>query len=124
MKNNQIYAVDFDGTLSLGEWPATGAPNRELFAFLKEKQKIGDKIILWTCRENESLTEAVKFCKENGLVPDAINDNLPEIVEKYGSNSRKVSCDYYIDDKALAFSLMGGNVVPYENRFAHAEGAV
>ena len=25
----------------------------------------------------------------------------PEIVEKYGNNSRKITCDYYIDDKAV-----------------------
>ena len=30
---------------------------------------------------------------------DAINDNLPEIIERYGSNSRKITCDYYIDDR-------------------------
>ena len=30
---------------------------------------------------------------------DAINDNLPEIVEYYGSNSRKVTCEWYIDDR-------------------------
>ena len=29
------------------------------------------------------------------------NDNLPEIREFYGHNSRKISCDYYIDDRML-----------------------
>ena len=29
------------------------------------------------------------------------NDNLPETVEFYGHNSRKISCDYYIDDRML-----------------------
>ena len=28
------------------------------------------------------------------------NDNLPEIIEFYGHNSRKISCDYYIDDRS------------------------
>ena len=28
-------------------------------------------------------------------------DNLPEIIEFYGHNSRKISCDYYIDDRML-----------------------
>ena len=32
---------------------------------------------------------------------DAVNDNLPEIIEFYGHNSRKISCDYYIDDRML-----------------------
>ena len=30
-----------------------------------------------------------------------VNDNLPEIVEMYGTNSRKITCDFYIDDKAV-----------------------
>ena len=29
------------------------------------------------------------------------NDNLPDIIEFYGHNSRKISCDYYIDDRML-----------------------
>ena len=29
------------------------------------------------------------------------NDNLTEIIEFYGHNSRKISCDYYIDDRML-----------------------
>ena len=29
------------------------------------------------------------------------NDTLPEIIEFYGHNSRKISCDYYIDDRML-----------------------
>ena len=28
-------------------------------------------------------------------------DNLLEIVEKYGNNSRKIICNYYIDDRAM-----------------------
>ena len=32
---------------------------------------------------------------------DAVNDNLPEIIEFYDNNSRKVTCGYYIDDRIL-----------------------
>ena len=32
---------------------------------------------------------------------DAVNDNLPEIIEFYGHNRRKISCDYYIDDRMM-----------------------
>lgn len=32
---------------------------------------------------------------------DAVNDNLPEIIEFYGNNSRKVTGGYYIDDRIL-----------------------
>ena len=81
-----IIAVDFDGTLSMGEWPEVGPANTNLFDFLKRKQDQGDRLILWTCRAGEPLEKAVDFCKENGLIFDAVNDNLPEIVEMYGNN--------------------------------------
>ncbi len=92
-------AVDFDGTLSFGKWPECGPPNTPLFEFLKFRKKLGDKIILWSCREGKNLDEAVSWCSDQGLIFDAINDNLPEKIREYGCNSRKISCDYYIDDK-------------------------
>lgn len=107
--NGKVIAVDFDGTLSLGEWPNIGPANEELISFLKEQKKKGDKLILWTCREGEALKEAVEWCAREGLEFDAVNDNIPEMIERYGTNSRKVSCDYYIDDRAVwtnAFGLL------------------
>ena len=44
---------------------------------------------------------AVDWCRDYVLEFDAINDNLPEIVEYYDSNSRKVTYDCYIDDRSL-----------------------
>ena len=41
------------------------------------------------------------WCREQNLEFDAVNDNLPEIIELYGNNSRKITCDYYIDDRML-----------------------
>ena len=96
-----IFAVDFDGTLSFGEWPEVGPANDGLIAYLKHRQLLGDKLILWTCRAGDALDRAVGFCSDNGLSFDAVNDNLPEITAKYGNNSRKISCDVYIDDRAV-----------------------
>ena len=97
----EIIAVDFDGTLCYSEWPALGEPNVRLIEYLKKWKTTGGKLILWTCRAGEALDAAVKWCSEQELTFDAVNDNLPEIVEKYGNNSRKITCDYYIDDRAL-----------------------
>ena len=105
-----VWAVDFDGTVSLGQYPNTGPVNLKLVQFLKKRRIMGDKLILWTCREGVSLQDAVDFCLHNDLEFDAINDNLPETREKYGSNSRKISCDYYIDDRAVAADLFEGIV--------------
>ena len=31
---------------------------------------------------------------------DDVNENLPEIIERYGSDGRKIYADVYIDDKS------------------------
>lgn len=97
----QSIAVDFDGTLCFSNWPELGEPNIPLIGFLKEWKQMGNKLILWTCRAGEPLSQAIAWCAEHDLEFDAVNDNLPEIVELYGNNSRKITCDYYIDDRML-----------------------
>lgn len=101
MQGNKIYAVDFDKTLSMAKWPEVGEPNLKLIEFLKERKAAGSRIILDSCRCGKALEDAVQFCKEYGLEFDAINENLPELVEAYKEDSRKISADCYIDDKAL-----------------------
>ena len=96
-----IYAVDFDGTLSLGRWPEVGEPNKPLFEFLIREQTAGAKVILWTNRHGALLMGAIEYCKHRGLTFDAVNENLPEIIDLYESDSRKISADVYIDDKAI-----------------------
>lgn len=78
-----IYATDFDGTLCESIFPSIGKPNMALINHLIKRRKQGNKIILWTC----------EF--------DAINENLPEMVEFCDGESRKVFADVYIDDKAV-----------------------
>lgn len=95
-----IIAVDFDGTLCDECWPEIGAPNLKLIGELIYRKSLGNKVILWSCRAGERLEQAVEWCNSYGLMFDAVNDNIPEIIEKYGSNSRKITADIYIDDKA------------------------
>ena len=97
----QIIAVDFDGTLCFSNWPELGEPNLPLIRYLLAQKRAGNKLILWTCRAGEALENAVSWCRDHQLEFDAVNDNLPEIIEQYGNNSRKITCDYYIDDKAI-----------------------
>ena len=100
-RDYQIIAVDFDGTLCFSNWPELGEPNLTLINYLKSWKENGNKLILWTCRIDEALAKAVDWCRKQGLEFDAVNDNLPEIVEYYGTNSRKITCDYYIDDRMM-----------------------
>lgn len=96
-----IYAVDFDGTLCESVYPGIGKPNIVLINHLIKRRKQGNKVILWTCRCEQRLEEAVSWCKEHGLEFDAVNENLPEMIEWYGNDCRKVFADVYIDDKAV-----------------------
>ena len=108
-KNKKIIAVDFDGTLCEYNFPKIGNQTEEqkkLLKILIEMRKSGHKIILWKNRgDNEKypvLTEAVNWCKNQGLEFDAINSNLKG-QKKLSGPSPKIMADYYIDDKALKF---------------------
>ena len=96
-----IVAVDFDGTLCEAAWPSIGKANVNLIQYLLYIQKKGVKLILWTCRVGERLTEAIEWCKDHGLIFDAVNENLPEAIERFGSDSRKIYADMYIDDRSI-----------------------
>lgn len=96
-----IIAVDFDGTLCENKYPNIGEPNEELINYLKRRRDEGDKIILWTCRDADLLREAVLWCYSHGLIFDAVNENLPEIIESFGSDTRKIFANIYIDDQAM-----------------------
>ncbi len=95
-----IIAVDFDGTLCEDCYPNIGEANIRLILALQSRQEMGDRLILWTCRAGEYLEAAVEWCGDYGLYFDAVNDNVPEVLERWGNNSRKVTADLYIDDKA------------------------
>ena len=114
-----IYAIDFDGTLCESVWPGIGDPNIALIEHLKKKREKGNKLILWTCRVGERLQEAVNWCKCYGLEFDAVNENLPEMIEKYGGDSRKVYADVYIDDQAVNKPKYH---IPYKTRKENEDG--
>ncbi len=97
---NIKIAVDFDGTIVEHEYPKIG--KEKLFAFrtLKELEKQGARLILWTFRTGKELQDAVDYCRENGIEFYAINRNYPEEVMDE-TISRKIDADIYIDDKNL-----------------------
>ena len=94
-----IIAVDFDGVIVENRFPSIGRPHIGVINSLIERRKKGDKLILWTCRCGPTLIDAVAFCRNMGLEFDAVNENLQMMIDKYGSDSRKVYADCYIDDR-------------------------
>ena len=106
--NSKIIAVDFDGTLCENNWPEIGEPRFGTITYLLKEKKQGAKLILWTCRVGEMLEKAVVWCADHGLRFDAVNENLPEIIESFGSDTRKIFANEYLDDRN---SLYGSDTV-------------
>jgi hypothetical protein len=106
---HKTIAIDFDGCLCENKWPDIGEPNMPVFERAKQEQANGAKLILWTCRENKRLEDAVEWCAKHGLIFDAVNANTPENNELYGNDCRKIGADEYWDDKAVpvAFGIEG-----------------
>lgn len=100
----KIIAVDFDGTLCENKYPEIGEPNQYVIDELKKRQKNGDALILWTCRTGNRLSDAVEWCRVQGLVFDRVNENLPEIIEAFGEDSRKITATEYWDDRSVIVS--------------------
>ncbi len=104
-----ILAVDFDGTIStepdMGEELVLQPNCKRVLTKLSDD---GIKLILWTCRTGDALEEALDFLESENLlhVFTTINDQLPEVNEKYAPDvARKVGADFYIDDKNLMFKV-------------------
>ena len=70
----------------------------------------GTKLILWTCRTGKELEAALKWSSGHGIYFDAVNRNIPEIVESFGNDeSRKIFAHEYIDDRARNIEdIIGG----------------
>jgi hypothetical protein len=93
-------AIDFDGTIVEHKYPAIGKEMLFAFETMKELQKQGHQLLLWTYRSGNFVDEAVEFCKKNGVEFYAVNKNYPE--EQWdGSAPRKIQADVYIDDLNL-----------------------
>jgi hypothetical protein len=117
-------AVDFDGTIVDHEYPLIG--KEKLFAFqtLRELEKLGARLILWTFRAGKELDEAVEYCRKNGIEFYAVNKNYPEEIFDEAV-SRKIDADIYIDDKNVGgfpgWSEVWQILTPYEQLQMEAE---
>jgi hypothetical protein len=121
---NIKIAVDFDGTIVEHQYPEIG--KEKLFAFqtLKELEKRGARLILWSFRIGTELDAAVEFCRKNGIEFYAVNKNYPEEVMDE-SISRKIDADIYIDDKNVGgfpgWSEVWQIIFPFEIQQKEAE---
>lgn len=122
--SNVKIAVDFDGTIVEHEYPEIGKEMLFAFITLKELEKMGARLILWTFRSGKELEDAVEFCRRNGVEFYAVNKNYPEEVFD-GTISRKIDADIFIDDKNVGgfpgWSEVWQMINPYELQQQEAE---
>lgn len=94
----KIIAIDFDGTIVNNHYPIIENPNYEIIDFIRRNRK-RYTWILWTCRTGQRLTEAVEYMQlEHGIRFDYVNENAKDNLLKWGSDTRKIYADYYLDD--------------------------
>lgn len=92
---NIIIAVDFDDTIY--DYSGQGFDTDYVVNLLKiAKEKLNAKLILFTCREDDLLSDAMEYCYDAGLEIDAVNTSL----ENYTYQSRKPFYNMLLDDKA------------------------
>lgn len=104
LPNELIIAVDFDGTITTCSQVSDNLELREdAKEVLERLYDDGVKLILWTCRTGEYLTQALEFLKKEDMLHffSSVNENIPEVQERYSIDARKVGADIYIDDKNI-----------------------
>ena len=97
-----IIAVDFDGTIVEHRYPHIGKELPFAIETLRKLAEEGHRLILWTVREGQCLTDAVEFCRSRGLEFYAVNRDYPEEERENNKRfSRKIKADLWIDERNL-----------------------
>lgn len=100
MRKIRYIAVDFDNTITKGgTFPEIGELRPHAKKTLRGWHERGFVLILWTCRTEEALEEALNFLKEHDIAFHWVNENPPELQEIHGNDPRKLGVDVVIDDR-------------------------
>lgn len=86
--NPKVFNIDFDGTLTTGEFIDNPEPNLKIVLKSNELYMTGNIIIIWTAR----------WWDEANLVISWLIRNK---VKFHGIMMGKGGSDYYVDDKAV-----------------------
>lgn len=94
-----IIAIDFDGTICRSDFPIIKGSVPYAKDCINKLHDDGHYIIIWTCRTGQDLLDAINWMLAQGIKFDAVNEQNPDNVAQYGSNSRKIYAHCYVDDK-------------------------
>lgn len=94
-------SIDYDDTIVFQDYPNAGIIKPKAKEVINRLYDEGHKIMIWTCRSHEALETAKEYLKECGVKYHVINENHPDLIERWQHDTRKMSADIYIDDKQL-----------------------
>lgn len=100
-----IIAVDFDGTIATsdGNEPySIGEPMPDALDTLRRLKRDGHTLVLWTCRGDIYLEEALEWLEGHGVrkLFKAVNENIHPL-GKDGYMPRKIFAHFYVDDRVV-----------------------
>ena len=94
-----IIAVDFDGTCFITNFPDPGGiPRLSVIKTLRQKQKDGAYLILWTCRCGIYLQEAIELMRQFSVEFEKYNQPSDYELQNFDKQSPKIFADVYLDD--------------------------
>lgn len=96
-----IIAIDFDGTIVEDNYPNIGKLKDYADTVIRNLKDDGHFIIIWTCRTNKPLLEAVDFLHKHDIPFDAVNSHEPKNILSFGMGAVKVYADVYIDNNQV-----------------------
>ena len=117
-----IIGIDFDGCIATHDFPDIGELVPGAVDVIRELIDAGHRPVLWTCRSNYQLLEAIEFTqraigpgyKLHGFNSNRLGDEYP--------GSPKLYADQYIDDKGVGCPLVHGvHERPYVDWYAVRE---
>jgi hypothetical protein len=89
-KNRRVFNIDYDGTLTTGEYTVDPGPNQAVIDRVRDLYCSGHIIIIWTARWWEN-------------APDMVSWLIKHRVPFHGVMMGKGGSDAYVDDKAVSW---------------------
>lgn len=123
--NPVTLAVDFDNTLarSVSTYPEIGEEVPGAFGWLKRWSARGVRLILWTMRTGDGLSDALSFCSARGISFWGVNENPAQVIYPHPASGKCFS-HLLIDDTAIGCPLDAEGAVDWSVMGPLADKAV
>lgn len=115
-KYKGVLAIDFDNTIANTTYPKINGLIKNSKKYINKLYDDGWYIIINTCRCGEFEEAAKVFLDINNIKYNNINQHCPRLIELYKEDTRKMSADFYIDDKNIYGLPKWSDIYKYLNK--------